>query len=65
MNAQQFTPIIANIMYVGPLFGNQVWNDSGFDIMEDNSLIVFIMFYICLNALQYDNTLFLFTFFHV
>ena len=29
------------LLYVGPIFGNLVWNDSGFEIMENKVFIVF------------------------
>ena len=28
------------LLYVGPLFGNQVWNDNGFDTMKSDFFIV-------------------------
>ena len=53
-------------LHVGPLFGNQVWNDSGFVslIQWRTTFSPFLMtFYIYLNAAQYDNTVFSFTLF--
>ena len=45
-------------------FGNLVWNDGMYDIMENNFFIVFfVMFYIYLNAAQYGNTIFSFNLF--
>ena len=47
------------LLYVGPLFGNLIWNDSGFVIMESAVSFVFFYYisYIYLYASQYDNTL--------
>ena len=51
---------IASCMLVN-FFGNLVWNDSGFRILAQwrtTTSLFSIMFYKCLHALDYDNTLF-------
>ena len=57
--------LIVCVVFVGPLFGNIVWNDSGFEnltLWRTTFSLFSIVFYIDLNVLQYDNTLFSFTF---
>ena len=54
-------------LYIGPLFGNQVWSDSGFVSLTQwrtTFSLFLITFYIHLNASRYDNTLVSFTLFH-
>ena len=56
------------LLYDSPLFGNLVWKDRGFGIIEKNFLHCFwlccqIYIHIYLNVSQCDNTLFLFTLF--
>ena len=56
------------LLYVGPLFGNQVWCNSEF-VSLTQWRTTFHCFWLCLTSilqyyiLQYDNTLFLFTLF--
>ena len=52
------------LLYVGPIFGNIVWNYSSFVSMTKritNFHCFWQFFYIYLNASQYDNTLYSFT----
>ena len=54
------------LLYAGTLFGNQVWNDSGFVSLTQwrtTFSLFWTAFYIYLNAPQYENTLFSFTLF--
>ena len=54
------------LLYVGPLFGNVVWNDSRFVSLTQwrTTISLFLLwFYIYLNVSQYDNTLLVFTLF--
>ena len=51
------------LLYVAPLFGNLAWkNICKFEIMENNSFIIWLCFFLYLNASLY-NTLFSFTLF--
>ena len=54
------------LLYVAPLFGNLAWNDCRFVSLtywRTTFSLFSIMFYIYLNASQYDSTLFSFTLF--